>query len=126
MEDRNPMGQLAIIFAICLAGEGICALLPFNFPSSVLSMLLMAGFLTLGLLKEPHIQQVSDFLMKNMGIFYVPPCIGIIHYAELIADQLIPFLLVAALTTPIVYAVTGWTVQLMMKKSKKKEEDDPC
>ena len=33
--------QIGIVFGICLVGEGIAAVLPFAFPASVLSMLLL-------------------------------------------------------------------------------------
>ena len=37
----NIMGEVAIIFGICLLSEGISALLPFSFPASVISLLLL-------------------------------------------------------------------------------------
>ena len=37
----NIMVELALIFGVCLAGEGISAVLPFAFPASVIAMLLL-------------------------------------------------------------------------------------
>ena len=39
------MGELAILFGVCLAAEGIAALLPVPFPASVIGMLLLLGLL---------------------------------------------------------------------------------
>ena len=36
------LGELALIFGICLAGEGIAALIPVAFPASVVSLVLLA------------------------------------------------------------------------------------
>lgn len=116
-EPKNPMGQLSIIFAVCLLGEGIGRLIPF--PSAVLAMMLLTMLLWIKWLKEEQISEVSAFLMKNMGIFYVPACIGVMEYGDLLMAQMIPFLIVAGFTTPLVYAVTGLTVQIMMKHKKK-------
>ena len=41
----NIMGQLALIFGLSLVGEGVAALLPVSFPSSVISMVLLMALL---------------------------------------------------------------------------------
>ena len=41
----NIMVELALIFGVCLAGEGISAVLPFAFPASVIAMLLLGALL---------------------------------------------------------------------------------
>lgn len=115
MTQPSPHSQICIIFTICLLGEGISYLLPFTFPASVISMLLMVLFLLSGLVKEGQIAGVSDFLLTNMGIFYVPSCIGVMNYFDLIAQHWLAVLVICALTTPLIYAVTAWTVQWTMK-----------
>ena len=46
------MGEIAIIFGICLASEGISALLPIPFPASVLSMLILLALLLSGVVAK--------------------------------------------------------------------------
>ena len=36
-------------------------------------------------------------------------------------SQALPLLVIVGLTTPFVYLVTGWTVQLLMLRRKRKE-----
>lgn len=64
--------ELSLIFALCLAGEGIAALLPVAFPASVISMLLLMALLLTGVVKERRIQTVSRFLVTNMGLIFHP------------------------------------------------------
>ena len=64
--------QIGIVFGICLVGEGIAAVLPFAFPASVLSMLLLFVLLLCGVLKVEHIREKGDFLLKNMAFFFIP------------------------------------------------------
>ena len=52
------MGELGLIFAVCLAGELIAALLPVAFPASVISMVLLMLLLLCGVVKEGHISVV--------------------------------------------------------------------
>ena len=91
--------ELSLIFALCLAGEGIAALLPVAFPASVISMLLLMALLLTGVVKERRIQTVSRFLVTNMGLFFIPSLVGTMEY-------------VAA----------AWTVQLLMRRSRKEAE----
>ena len=115
----NVMAELALIFVICLAGEGIAALLPVSFPASVLSMVLLMLLLMTGVIKQHKIQAVSAFLVTNMGLFFVPSLVGTLEYLDVLRARLVPFVVVTLLTTPIVYLVTAWTVQLLMKAAKK-------
>ena len=106
--------ELSLIFALCLAGEGIAALLPVAFPASVISMLLLMALLLTGVVKERRIQTVSRFLVTNMGLFFIPSLVGTMEYVEAL-----PFLAVTFLTTPVVYLAAAWTVQLLMRRSRK-------
>ena len=110
--------ELSLIFALCLAGEGIAALLPVAFPS-VISMLLLMALLLTGVVKERRIQTVSRFLVTNMGLFFIPSLVGTMEYVEVLRAQALPFLAVTFLTTPVVYLAAAWTVQLLMRRSRK-------
>ncbi len=117
----NIMGELAVIFGVCLAAEGISALLPFSFPASVISMLLLLGLLLCGGVKERHIGQASRFLTENMAFFFLPPCIAILNHAGTLLSCLVPFLLVSVVTTPLVYLVTAKVIQGMMALPRRRE-----
>lgn len=116
----NIMRELAILFGICLAGEGAAALLPVPFPASVISLVLLLVLLLTGVLKERWIQTVSRFLIVNMGLFFVPALVGTIEYVEVLNGLALPFLAVTLLTTPLVYLVTAGSVHLLMRITKRK------
>ena len=119
----SVMVELAIVFGICLISQGISAVLPIEFPASVISMLLLLVLLMSGVIKDRHIQRVSSFFVGNMAFFFIPPCVGLIEHATTLGNCLIPFLLIAIVTTPFIYAVTGWTIQLMMKFMAKEDKN---
>lgn len=116
------LGEIAIILGLCLLCEGLAALLPFPFPASVLSLLLLLALLLTGILKERHIGRVCDFFTRNMAFFFLPACVGLIEHWETLSRVLLPFLIISLLTTPLVYAVTAWTVQLLLGRGRDKEE----
>ena len=117
----NIMGQLALIFGLSLVGEGVAALLPVSFPSSVISMVLLMALLLTGVIKDKHIKTVSNFLVANMAFFFIPSFVGIVEHGTLLKGQALPLLVIVGLTTPVVYLVTGWTVQLLMLRRRKGE-----
>ena len=116
----NLMTEIALIFVLCLIGEWIAALLPVAFPASVISMVILILLLMTGVIKQRQIQTVSNFLVVNMGLFFVPALVGTLEYVDVLKVQLFPFLVVTLITTPIVYGVTAWTIQLLMRWIKKK------
>ena len=119
----NIMAQLALIFGICLISEGVAALIPAAFPSSVIALLLLGALLFSGLLKPEHIQRSSGFLVANMAFFFLPSCVGVIEHSQAILGQLLPFFLISVLTTPLVYFVTAWVVQLLIRRAGKGARD---
>lgn len=118
----NLMLELGRILLICLVGEWIAAVLPFAFPASVISMILLMILLMTGVVKEHHVQTVCHFFLVNMGLFFIPSIVNTMQYADLLRAQLVPFLLVTVLTTPIVYLVTAWSVQALTRFLLRKGE----
>ena len=112
------MGEIAIIFGICLVCEGISALLPIPFPASVLSLLVLLALLLSGAVRDRHIRRTCGFFTGNMAFFFIPPCVGILDHWSTLSSVLLPFLLISILTSPLVYLVTAWVIQLMMKARK--------
>ena len=119
------LGELALIFGLCLAGEGIAALIPVAFPASVVSLILLMVLLLTGVIKEKHIQTVSHFFVANMAFFFIPAFVGMLEHLELLRSQALALLVIVGLTTPLIYLAAGWTVQLLMlRQSKKKKEEN--
>lgn len=116
----QPLLQIGVVFAVCLAGEAISAVLPFAFPASVISMVLLFLLLCLRVLRPGQLAQISGFFLDNMPVFFIPACVGIINYADALMANLLPILLICIGTTPLVFFVTGHTVQLAIRLMDKK------
>ncbi len=115
--------QLGVIFAVCLAGEVLSALLPFTFPASVSSMVLLLVLLLARAVRPRQIGQTSDFLLANMPLFFIPSCVGILKYLDTLLDNILPIALICIGTTPLVFFVTGHTVQLAIRIMEKRERE---
>ena len=117
----NLIIEFCVVFLICMAGEWISALLPFTLPSSVVSLIILLILLLSGGVKERTIQGTSQFLINNMGMLFIPSVVGTLEYLDVLKLQIVPFLVVSIVSTPLVYMATAWSVQLLMKVFKKKE-----
>lgn len=120
----DVLGEIGLIFGICLVGEGIAAILPVAFPASVISMILLMALLMAGVVKTRHIQRVSGFLLANMAFVFLPACVSVMEHADVILPRIVPVFLICFLTTPLIYLATAWTVQGMMALRRRKEGKD--
>ena len=109
--------QISIVFGICWIGEGMARLLPL--PGSVISMVLLLLLLLIQAVKPEHIREKSDFLLQNMAFFFIPSFVETMEHGALLLSQALPLLVIVGLTTPLIYLVTGWTVQLIMLRRRK-------
>lgn len=105
--------QIGIVLGICLLGEGLALVVPL--PASVLAMLLLLVALGTGVLKTKQVEKVTDFLMQNMAFFFVPVCVNILSYLDVIGKNFLAILVIALLSTVVTFAATAFTVRLLTR-----------
>ena len=114
--------QLAIILAVCFLGDVLCGLLPFQFSASVLSMIILLVLLVTKAIKFGSIESSATFFTSNMAVLFIPYGVKLLQYLDVISENLLLFILIVLFTTPVVYGVTAFTAQLVMKMQKGEEE----
>ena len=107
--------QCAILFGCLALGELIVFLTGINLPSSIIGMLLLTLFLKLGWIKLYWVQGMSDFLVANLGFFFIPPGVALMLYFDIIAAEFWPIAIASLVSTLLVLVVTGWVHQLTRK-----------
>ena len=110
----------AIIFGCLGIGELIVALTHIPFPSSIIGMLVLTLALHFGWIKLQAIKALSDLLISNLGLFFVPPSIGIMAYFKQIGQNFLAIFLSIIISTVVVIVVTGHMYQYLRKKLKLK------
>lgn len=78
-------------------------------------MLLLTLFLKLGWIKLHWVQGLSDFLVANLGFFFVPPGVALMLYFDVIAAEFWPIVIATIVSTALVLVVTGWVHQIVRK-----------
>ncbi|HCK23709.1 MAG: CidA/LrgA family protein [Bacteroides graminisolvens] len=107
--------QCAILFGCLALGELIVFLTGIKLPSSIIGMLLLTLFLKLGWVKLHWVQGMSDFLVANLGFFFIPPGIALMLYFDIIRAEFWPIVIATLVSTALVLIVTGWVHQLTRK-----------
>lgn len=104
--------QCAIIFLFLALGELIVYITKIPVPSSIIGMLLLTFALSRNIVKPSQIERVCNFLLKNLGFFFVPAGIGLMKCLGLLREQWFPIVAATVLSTFAVLFVTGHSLQL--------------
>ena len=113
--------QLAIIFAICLAGEFLHRIVGVPLPGNIIGMVLLLILLCLKVLKPEQISGVSGFFLNHLPLFFLPPSIAIMAVGDDILAKW-PLLLVLCITfTLVTIAAGGLTTQFLIRLQERHE-----
>ena len=104
-----------ILFGCLALGELVIFLTGVKLPSSIIGMLLLTLFLKLKWIKLEWVQGMSDFLVANLGFFFV----ALMLYFDIIQAQFWPIVVSSVVSTLLVLVVTGWVHQLTRKLKSK-------
>ena len=107
--------QGGIIFGFLAIGELIVWLTGIKLPSSIIGMLLLTACLQLKWINLRRVEGIANFLVKNLGIFFIPPGVALMLHLNIIKAQLLPIIAASAVSTVVVIIVTGQIHQLVRK-----------
>lgn len=105
--------QCSILFGCLALGELVVYLTGIHLPSSIIGMLLLTLFLQLGWIKLEWVQGLSNFLVANLGFFFVPSGVALMLYFDIIQAQFWPIVVATLVSTVLVLVVTGWVHQIV-------------
>lgn len=103
------------MFALCWVGEAISSFLPFLIPGTVISILLLLMLLIFRVLKKEKIQKSADFLLGNMGLFFVPAGVGLLRNIQDIRNFVGPVLFIIVVSTILTFLFTAFSVLGVVK-----------
>lgn len=107
--------QCFILFGCLAIGELIVYLTGIKLPASIIGMLSLTLFLKLKWIKPEWVLGLSDFLVANLGFFFVPPGVALMLYFDVISAQFIPIVVATIVSTILVLVVTGRVHQFIRR-----------
>ena len=114
--------QCFILFGCLALGELIVLTTGATLPASIIGMLILTLLLKLKVVKLEWVRGLTDFLIANLGFFFVPPGVALMLYFDLIKAEILPIALATLLSTIIVLIITGQTHQVVSKGENKVRE----
>ena len=111
--------QCFILFGCLALGELVVMVTGLKLPASIIGMLLLTLLLQLRIVKLEWVRGLTDFLIANLGFFFVPPGVALMLYFDLIRAEIVPIVAATVLSTSLVLLVTGHTHQVVSKGERK-------
>lgn len=104
-----------------LLGLGLSVLIGGIIPGSVLGMVLLFMALVFGWLSPNRVSRVSELLIDNMVLFFLPAAVGLVTSVGLITANLTAILVAAAVSTVLIVAAVAVTQQRMEIRKRKRK-----
>ena len=115
------MKQIGVISTIAFIAEVLHFVIPLPIPASVYGMLILFLSLCLGIIKMEMVEDVADWILSIMPIFFIAPTVGLIEAFGDIKGQVIPLVLLCCISTIVVTAVTGCIAQAIIHLRRKRK-----
>lgn len=115
---KQTLPQVGWLLAFWLVGELVAHLFGWSIPGSIIGMILLTLALEFKIIKLSAVEDVSDFLIRNMAFFFVPPGVGLMVNFEMIADNWLAITVATLVSTVLVLVVTGFVAQIGRGKTK--------
>ena len=114
-----------IIIGIYLLGQVVSNVLSLPVPGNILGMLILLVLLFTKVIKLEQIETISNFFLDHLAFFFIPAGVGLMNSAGIIKDSWLRLIFVCIITTIIIIATTGITIQFISRRlSKEKGEID--
>ena len=113
--------QFGIIAVISFVGELLYEVLPFPIQTSVYVLVLMLILLVTKILPLEKVEEVSDWMIEIMPLFFVPPTVALVTSFDAVKGQIIQLVAVCFLSTIAVTLVTGQVAQFLIRRKQKKD-----
>lgn len=107
-------GGLVILMVFLALGEFLAAA-GAPLPGNVIGMILLSAALLSGRLSIKSVKTASDVLLDNLAFLFVPPGVGIMVHASLIADHWPAIVVAIVLSTILVTVSVGGLLELISR-----------
>ena len=117
---RIPL-QLAVIFAICVAGEFLHRIVGVPLPGNIIGMVLLFILLCTKVIKPEQISGVSSFFLNHLALFFLPPSIAIMAVGDEVLSKWPLLLFLCIAFTLVTIAAGGRVTQFFIRRQEYRE-----
>ncbi|GMK42252.1 holin-like protein CidA [Paenibacillus sp. CCS19] len=95
--------QIALLTALALGSDRTAHWLHLPVPGSIIGAIILFALLKSGIVRLGWIERGANWLLAQMLLFFIPPCVGIVQYEDIVRSN--------GLT--LLAAVVGGTIVVM-------------
>ena len=114
--------EFLIITSLNYIGVVVTKILHLPIPGTIIGLILLFIFLATKQLKLERIEKVSNFLLENMTILFLPPAINLIAAGSFLEGQILKIIFLMVATTFFKMGITGKVVQFLIEKKEERDE----
>ncbi len=118
--DMKYIRQFALILTISFLGEVLKALIPLQIPASIYGLVLMLAALCLHIIPLESVRDTGKFLVEIMPLMFIPAAVGLTESWNRISPILVELIVVTAVSTILVMAVSGRVTQFVIRLENRK------
>ena len=85
-------------------------------PPSLYGMLILAAGLHFNIFNAEKMETSITWIIRNMGVCFVPAGVGIMNYFDLIKASGVQVLIFTIATTIVLMVLVGWSYQKLFKE----------
>lgn len=115
--------QILLILLFSCLGEWLHELIPYPIPASIYGMVLLFASLGLKILKPESVADAGGFLVSILPVLFVAPLVNLLDYWDFVKDDLISIFIINIVSTILVFAVSGWVTQWLIRRKGGKDHD---
>lgn len=93
--------------------------IPLPIPAAIYGILLLFAALCLKLVKPDQVKPSGNFLLSILPLLFVAPAVSLLESWQAVADNAPAILVILALSTVVVFGISGAVTQLALKKGGK-------
>lgn len=108
--------QAILLLGISIIGEFMNKVLHVPLPGSVLGLILLLTLLLTGLIQVRQIEELTNFLMNHLAIFFVPSAVGLMTVAGMLKSSWVILLVISTVSSVMVMTVTAVVVQFVRRR----------
>jgi holin-like protein len=107
--------QFGLLLFLVFFGEFLRISLNISVPGNIIGMIILLVLLILGIVKVDSFRGITKFLLDHMIFFFIPAGVSLLENLDLLKGYWISIILICLISTILVVAVTGLTVQLVKR-----------
>lgn len=114
---------LFILFVFLFLGDLTSAAIGNYIPGNVIGMILLFIALCCKIIKPQWIRETTEFLTRNMVIFFVPLFMSLLDDWNVLKLNFWSWIIILAITTVMVMLSAGCSVELLLKYREGKQNE---